>query len=52
MPICLASHQNQDRFYYYGNGLQVLAIISLITHELFQAFEQPTWVHRGKIEHT
>jgi hypothetical protein len=52
MPICLASHQNQDRFYYYGNGLQVIAIISLITRELFQAFEQPTWVHLGKIEHT
>jgi hypothetical protein len=49
MPICLASHQNYNRFYYYGNGLQVLALIGLITHELFQAFEQPTWVHWGSL---
>ncbi len=49
MPICLASHQNQARNYYYGNGLQVLAFISLITRELFQAFEQPTWIYQGKL---
>jgi hypothetical protein len=29
--------------------LQVLALINLIPHELFQAFEQPTWVHWGSL---
>jgi hypothetical protein len=52
MPICLTSHQNQARNYYYGNGLQILALINLITYEVFQAFEQPTRVYWGKIEHT
>jgi hypothetical protein len=52
MPICLASQQNQAINYYNGDGLQVFALISPITRELFQAFEQPTWVYLGKIEHT
>jgi hypothetical protein len=39
MLICLAFHQNQAINYYYGNGLQVFELISMITHELFQAFE-------------